>query len=396
MNTGRNEVDEDARAGVLATFGAEGSVVDELLARNGVPGGPELGLTPPPLPLADEPHVEAWRRYAEAARGVGAWEALRRVFPQLRFPIRPGISAETEYRAATLKGKAAADAEGGLRLEDPGALELAIHDTLAGAVPVIVAGTRADFENLVRAFCSRNEPKPVPPSMGACHVAGLNNWDRIAAYRRSWAERDAVHRDDPDAWQEEFRRLVPRKHLYQDRFVILSRGPYSNVSAADAGLPEGEWRERSLVLRREHECTHHFTLRVFGRLANNVLEELLADFVGLLRAFGAYRPGLAARFLGLEDFPNYREGGRLQNYLGEPPLSRRAFEVLTGLAHAAIVNLAAVAGRHRERLATPKSLAQLVFVLTAVTLEDLAAPGLPERAGELLASRFGAPLDPAR
>ncbi len=388
-------MDEDARAGVLAAFGAEGPVIDELLARNGMPSGPEIGLTPPLLPLADEPHVEAWRRYVEAARGAGAWEALRPVFPQLRFPIRAGISNETAYRAATLKGESVAEMAGGLCLEDPGALELAIHDTLAGAVPVIVAGTRADFESLVRAFCSRNEPTPVPASMGACHVAGLNNWDRIAAYRSSWEAQGPGRRDEPDAWQDEFRRLVPRKHLYQDRFVILSRGPYSNVSAAEAGLPASEWRERSLVLRREHECTHHFTLRVFGRLANNVLEELLADFVGLVRAFGVYRPDLAASFLGLEDFPTYRAGGRLENYRGEPPLSHRAFQVLTGLTHAAIGSLAAVAERQPERMATPTSLAQLVLVLTAVTLEDLAAPGLPERAGELLVSRFGAAPDPA-
>lgn len=388
-------MDDDARARVLAAFGAEGPVVDELLARDRVPGGPEIGPSPRLLPLADEPHVEAWRRYAEAARGIGAWEALRTVFPQLRFPIRAGISAETEYRAATLRGETAAQTADGLRLEDPGALELAVHDTLAGAVPVIVAGTRNDFESLVRAFCFRNEPKPVPPSMGACHVAGLNNWDRIAAYRRSWEAQDQGRREDPDAWQEEFRRLVPRKHLYQDRFVILSRGPYSNVSAADVGLPEGEWRERSLVLRREHECTHHFTLRVFGRLANNVLEELLADFVGLVRAFGAYRPELAARFLGLESFPAYRSGGRLENYRGEPPISARAFEVLTGLAHAAVHNLARVAERQPERLATPGALAELVFVLTTMTLEELAAPGPPERAGDLIAVRFGAAPDPA-
>ncbi|MEW6336307.1 MAG: DUF7005 family protein [Acidobacteriota bacterium] len=389
-------MDDQERAGVLAALGAEGAVVEELLARNSVPAGPPVGANPPVLPLTDEPHIEAWRRYAGAARATGAWEALRAVFPQLRFPIRAGISSEAAYRAATLKGEATAESVEHLRLEDPGALELAIHDTLAGGVPVIVAGTRGDFENLVRAFTSRNEPRPVPPSMGACHVSGLNNWDRIAAHRRSWEAQDPGRCGDSTAWHEEFRRLVARKDLYQDRFVILSRGPYSNVPAAETGLPEGEWRELSLVLRREHECTHHFTLRAFGRLGNNVLEELLADFVGLVRAFGAYRPELAARFLGLEGFPIYRDGGRLENYRGEPPLSDRAFEILTGVTHAAIGNLAAVAERRPERLATPKALAELVFVLTTVTLEELAAPGFRDRADSLLASRFGSRSGAAR
>ena len=60
--------------------------------------------------------------------------------------------------------------------------------------------------------------------MGACIVKGLNNWDRIAAHRAKW-ERDQPGGATESAWNDEFRRLVPRKELYQDRFIILSRGP---------------------------------------------------------------------------------------------------------------------------------------------------------------------------
>jgi hypothetical protein len=56
---------------------------------------------------------------------------------------------------------------------------------MAGRVPVPVAGDRSDFVSLVQAFAERNEPAPVPESMGACIVKGFNNWDRIATFRKN-------------------------------------------------------------------------------------------------------------------------------------------------------------------------------------------------------------------
>ena len=59
-----------------------------------------------------------------------------------------------------------------------------------------------------------------------------------------------------------------------------------------------------------------FTYRVFGSMRSHVVDELVADFVGLARGFGGYRADLALRFLGLEAFPAYRTGGRLEHYRG--------------------------------------------------------------------------------
>ena len=162
-------------------------------------------------------------------------------------------------------------------------------------MPVLVAGDRADFETLVQALTSRNEPVPIPPAMGACLVKGLNNWSRVAAYRAEWQAQHAGA--DDAAWSEEFQRLVPRKELYQDRLVILSTGPYSAVPAADVGLPDSVWTESSVRIRQEHELTHLFVHRVFGVMRTHVFDEIVADFVGLARAFGTYRPDLALRFL---------------------------------------------------------------------------------------------------
>lgn len=368
----------------LRRYGAEGTALDELVAYC---ADPYVAAGPmPAFPLADEPHVERWRLYVEEARAEGAFAALRRRFVQLRVPVQAGISADEAYRAATRRGRSdEADRRfaPGLVLEDPRGLQLELCATISGTVPVLTAATRNDFDRLVQAFTERNEPVPVPASMGACLVTGLNNWDRIAAYRERWA------RGQPDggsekAWAEEFARLVLQKALYQDRVVILSGGPYSATAALDAGLPEDEWLARSLVIRREHELTHYFTYRVFGRIRSHVLDELVADFVGLVRAFGRYRADLARRFLGIECFPAYRPGGRLEGYRGTPPLSNEAFAVLTRLAHTGIEVLEQVSVRHADRLADLSRLARATYVLATCPLEALTEPWVLDRVGAAL------------
>jgi anti-sigma regulatory factor (Ser/Thr protein kinase) len=150
------------------------------------------------------------------------------------------------------------------------------------------------------------------------------------------------------------------------------------VAAGEIGLGDADWLERSLVLRREHECTHLFTQRAFGAMRNHALDELLADFAGLLAAFGEYRPELARRFLGVEPGGGYRTGGRLQNYRGQPSLSDAAFAVLVRLVDAAVAGLERAAGGRRERL-DAQALRELVGRCYRGTLADLAEPGPAER-----------------
>jgi hypothetical protein len=227
------------------------------------------------LQLADEPQLEEWARYAEEADRIGAFRALTAVFPQLRYPIRKGISETDGYHAAARSGAEPDGEATGLFLAAPDRVRLEIAPTIAGRIPILVVEERADFEALVRAFSERNVPVDVPASMGACLVRGLNDWDRVGAYRREWESRNPF-----GDWSAEFRALVPRKELCQDRFMILSRpgGPYR--------FSEDEWRPLSLSIRREHEATHYLTLRVAGAMRDSLVDELVADYVGLVRTFG--------------------------------------------------------------------------------------------------------------
>jgi hypothetical protein len=364
------------RRGVLAACGAAGQSVDELLAYNDKPFPPERAAARPSFPLEDEPHVSAWTDYEREAARVGPFEALRNRFVQLEFPIRQGISSDPLYRQATLRGVVEHTDADALPINDPARLELAIVSTVAGRVPVLVAGDRRDFVTLVRAFSERNEPAPIPDAMGACIVKGLNNWDRIRRYRARW-EAEQETPGSEEAWAEEFRRLIPRKEEYQDRFIILSRGPYSAIAAKDAGFDDAAWIEHSLVIRREHELTHYFTYRVFGTIRNNVFDELIADFAALVRTFGQYRADMALRFLGLEAYPTFRAGGRLEVYRGKPPVSDSAFATVLTLAVLGARNLEAFAESHQALVQDLGEFGRLIFALTTMTLEELASAEMP-------------------
>jgi hypothetical protein len=363
-----------ARTRILEAHGATPSTIEELLAYSAKPFEEPAC---PTFPLADEPHVDVWRSYAADATRDGAWESLRRHFVQLRVPIRAGVSQEPAYQAATRRGQsAAADDEfaPGLALARPDGLHLSIQATIAGGVPILVADDRRDFVAMVQAFSERNEPVDVPPSMGACIVNGLNNWDRVAAYREQW---ERANPEDADtSWGDEFKRFAARKELYQDRFIILSRGPYSAIAARDIGLADDDWLARSLVVRREHECTHYFTYRVFRSMRNNVFDELIADFVGLVRAFDGYRGDLARRFLGLEAFPMIRPGSRLEVY--RSGLSDAALPTIGSLAVAAATNLQTLSDGHATVVRDLTSLARLTYALSLLTLEELASEEMPQ------------------
>jgi hypothetical protein len=371
-----------ARETVLRSCGADSDCLPELLAYGDNPYSrvPALGVSG--LPLADEPHLSAWEEYERDARLHGVVPSLSRRFAQLLFPIEKGISQSADYLAATKRGRfETADSYApGLRFDDPAGIRLSIHESIGGRIPVLAASERSDFVALVRAFSARNEPEDVPDSMGACTVTGLNNWDRVRAYRRRWEQEQsgASSGASEERWLEVFREeLVPRKELYQDRFIILSSGPYSGCSADSVGLEESEWRRLSVAIRREHEFTHYFTYRVFGKMRNNLLDELIADFVGLVRSFGRYRKELALRFLGIESYPRYREGGRLQNYCGNPPVSAAAFRVLQSIACRAVDHLDELAREREAELLSLDNLARMVYQLSRLPLEQLASDGWP-------------------
>jgi hypothetical protein len=361
------------RRQALLRLGADPADIDEFLDHSRAAGWWPTDIdTPLSIPDDDLPQIADWEEYAESAATYGAWNTLRERLVQLRFPVRKGISSEAPYRDATLRGRAPVMAETGLELECPETLELRIHSSLGGRIPVVIPDSRHDFESLVQALTARNEPVPVPPSMGACLVNGLNNWDRIASLRRRWEATPQAHREF-STWAEQFRSIVPQTHLYKDRIIILSRGAYSDVAAHTVGVEEHEWLEQSLAIRLEHECIHALTLRVFGSLRHDLLEELVADWAALIRVRGRYEPQLARLFLGLEGESSFRSGGRLEVYRGSPPMSDAAFELMQRIARHLIHVLDDLGRAENGQAVSPTLLCRRVIDLLATSAEELVA-----------------------
>lgn len=363
--------DMSIRVHVLASFGAEGDVAKELLLYN-ENRFDQAVIDVAQCPLPDESFVAIWRRYAKEIEEAGTITPLRKYLVQLQFPIQAAISKSAEYIAATRRGLDTSRMQMavGLSLRNPRQCRLLIHPTAAGSLPMLTVRERDDFVALVRALAHRNEPHPVPDSMGACMIAGYNNWHRISVLR----ERFLASASRIEPWLNEFQKIKVHRDAYQDHFVILSTGPYSAVKASDIGLDDEEWLNISSAIRREHESTHYFTQRVFSSMRTNLLDELIADYIGITVAAGKFRASWLLRFFGLESFPRCRKGGRLDNYRGARPLSDAAFAVLQQLLVAASANLEDFDRYRTSDSKCPQVQAALTLMLTGLTIEEMAAP----------------------
>ncbi len=274
----------------------------------------------------NEPQISDWESYVSEARHAGVYATLKKYWVKFQFPIKENISQTTDYRNATLKGFSTTKMEQatGLPLSTPEKLKLSIYSSAAGDIPVLIAHNRSDFQTILRAMSYRNEPYPLPDAMGAAMIKGINNWDRFRRLRKSWEKEKGTHQNHHNS-------LIENRPHYQDSIILLSRTPYSNVAAKDMNLGQDKWLDDSLRIRLAHECAHYFTLRYFGKMANNMHDELLADYMGICAVLPHYDATWFLKFIGLEAYPAFRSSGRMKNYLGKPPLSPAAFEVLQAI-----------------------------------------------------------------
>ena len=95
------------------------------------------------------------------------------------------------------------------------------------------------------------------------------------------------------------------------RIILLNRAPYSNVPAEKLSLTEEDWLEKSHAIRLRHESAHYETLRLFGGMKNHALDEILADALGQIAAFGNFDADRQRIFFGLD---GDKCTGRLQFY----------------------------------------------------------------------------------
>jgi len=228
--------------------------------------------------------------------------ALR--YPQLCLPIQPNERETEEYKGCVLMGEPPErEPDFSFSEED----ELSPVTTPVGEVQVLVLADREDFVHAYRALACRCEPEEVPDSVGAVTVQGLINWEKIRQHKADYLAAGGTD------WDGEFRRFITVKSNYRDSFILLSSGNYSNIPARTVGLGEQEWKEKSLVIRKYHELTHFVFRTKFPGDTDVIRDEVVADMIGLIKAFGEYDTVLARTFLGTEG-ASFRPGGRLAHY----------------------------------------------------------------------------------
>ena len=86
--------------------------------------------------------------------------------------------------------------------------------------------------------------------------------------------------------------------IYRHRVILLNAAPYSNISAEKLSLTE-EWIKKSYQIRLRHESAHYETLRLLGGMKNHALDEILADCLGQIAAFGEFSAERQRIFFGL-------------------------------------------------------------------------------------------------
>lgn len=218
-------------------------------------------------------------------------ETLASRYPQLCFPIQSGISSTEEYRNVCLKGHSTyRSPEFNTTAED----SLETVSTSAGDVEILYLANRDDFVHAYRALGFKCEPVNIPSSCGAVTFLKLNNFEKIRALSHPLAL------SDPS--------------LYNDTLILLSKGPYSGVPADAFNFDSEKWINDSYTIRKYHELTHFISRNNFPDNKEDIRDEVMADMIGLMFAYGRYDTFMARRFLGINVNPCLKDG-RLHIYI---------------------------------------------------------------------------------
>lgn len=154
------------------------------------------------------------------------------------------------------------------------AIKISFVQTLAGKLPAIYTENHDDFVALSSFLSGKSEIKKLPVTVNAFTIPV---------------------------------KIRGNRH----RMILLNKAPYSNISADKLNLNSEDWIEKSKKIRCRHESAHYETLRFFGGMKNHALDEILADTLGQIAAFGNFSANRQRLFFGL----NGSEcTGRLQFY----------------------------------------------------------------------------------
>ena len=186
--------------------------------------------------------------------------------------------------------------ENKMKFKDVGSIKMRVYSSISGRIPIIYIENVDDFYELKTQVVNFGKPDPNIKQVGAAFVKS---------------------------------RL--------EKFIILSYKPYSNVSASELGLTDDQWKDYSMMIRKEHELAHFFTEKFLDSAKLNIHDELVADFVGIFSAVGKYHALWFLKGMGIDKYPEPQKKGRFSAYVTK--LSDESREILKGITVKAAINI---------------------------------------------------------
>ena len=153
-------------------------------------------------------------------------------------------------------------------------IKISFIQTLAGKLPLIDTADHDDFEALASFLSGKLEIRKLPVTVNAFTIPV---------------------------------KIRGTRH----KIILLNRAPYSNIAADKLNLSAADLLDKSHKIRSRHESAHYETLRLFGGMKNHALDEILADSLGQIAAFGNFCAARQRIFFGLN---NGNCDGRLTFY----------------------------------------------------------------------------------
>lgn len=232
---------------------------------------------------------------------------LSKQYPQLLIPITENAHKTVLYRDAVMRGQQVCKEPDFIGSPED---SYTVEKTPVGNIGILCLGNRQDFEHALCALAYRCEPRAIPASVGANYIGGLPNWEKIRKHKQDYLESGG------NDWAGEFRRFTADKSNYTDSLILLSTGYYSNIQPEEIGLSPEDWKTKSLEIRKHHELTHFIYRKSYPGDVDVIRDEVLADYIGIKKAFGTYIPRYARMFLGIE-YDIIPVGARIRHYVDE-------------------------------------------------------------------------------
>lgn len=247
--------------------------------------------------------------------------ALAEIYPQLY--LAPGDESIEKYKSVVQRGKAPETKSLSHFITDERD-SCITESTPAGKIRIVTLNMREDFETFLNIMANRCVQKEIPATQGASIIDGIVNWKRINAYKEEYYKAELESGRLPD-WSSEFKRFTADKSNYLDAIILLGVGVYSGIPAERFGLGHAEWIEYSHKIRKAHECTHFICRRNYPLQKDAVWDEVVADAIGIMTAFGRIDIAMEGIFLGVNERGYF--GGRLENYVEVGKLDETAKRV---------------------------------------------------------------------